>query len=446
MKKYSSYKPSGVEWIGDIPFEWSIIRLKWITEIENSGVWGEDYEFSNSINVPIPTTGQLSIEGKWNYEKMNLRFLSSDEWNRYKCIEGDIVVVKSSGSSSNIITGKCGYISNEDSEKFGFSNFLLRVRPTKINSKLVYYFLSSNLTKQRIERMVSSTTYPNLKVDEYSNSKLLIPPLQEQEQIVKYLDEKTTIIDKLISTKQRKVEILKEQRTTLINQVITKGLNPNVKMKDSGVEWIGEIPEKWNFVRLGVLGNFSKGKGITKDKIKENGFPCIRNGEIYTTYNLRFSEPKSFIDEITTTESVKVKKGTLFFTGDGETLEEIGKCVVYLGEEEIYVGGGINVFTPKTNKISPIYLSYVMSSTSCVYQKSIGGKGEIVVHIYSKQLRDIQFGLPNLEEQKEIVEYLDKHTKEIDDLVSMEQNKIELLKEYRQSLISEIITGKIMVI
>jgi type I restriction enzyme S subunit len=272
------------------------------------------------------------------------------------------------------------------------------------------------------------------------------PPLQEQEQIVNFLDEKTTIIDKLISTKERKIELLKEQRTTLINEVITKGLNPNVKMKDSGVEWIGEIPESWSFVRLGVLGKFSKGKGITKDKIKEKGFPCIRNGEIYTTYHLRFSKPNSFIDEQTINESIKVKKGTLFFTGDGETLEEIGKCVVYLGEEEIYVGGGINVFTPNNEKVSPIYLSYVMSSTSSVYQKSKGGKGEIVVHIYSKQLRDIQFGLPKLDEQQKIVDYLDKHTKEIDDLVQLEQNKIELLKEYRQSLISEVITGKIKVI
>ena len=144
--RYDSYKDSGLEWIGEIPTHWSTDRLKWVSEIENSGVWGEDNEFPNSVNVPIPTTGQLSIDGEWYYDKMNLRNLSNDEWNKYKCIVGDIVVVKSSGSSTNIITGKCGFISEEDSEKFGFSNFLMRVRPKKMIPKLVYYFLSSNLT------------------------------------------------------------------------------------------------------------------------------------------------------------------------------------------------------------------------------------------------------------------------------------------------------------
>ena len=217
MKRYDSYKDSGVEWIGEIPSGWSTDRLKWVSQIDNSGVWGEDDEFPNSVNVPIPTTGQLSIDGEWYYDKMNLRNLSNDEWNKYKCIEGDIVVVKSSGSSTNIITGKCGFISVEDSEKFGFSNFLMRVRPNKMTPKLVYYFLSSNLTKQRIERMVSSTTYPNLKVDEYSNSELLIPPLSEQKQIVSFLDTKTSHIDSLIEKTQRKIELLKEKRTSLIN-------------------------------------------------------------------------------------------------------------------------------------------------------------------------------------------------------------------------------------
>jgi restriction endonuclease S subunit len=438
MRKYQSYKPSGVEWIGEIPVSWNTTKLKYfLDEIITGGTpdtSNEEYWIDNGINwisisditsSPdgiLETKKTISEEGR---KSKNLKVLEPN--SLIYSIYGSIGKVNRIKVPSTIHQGILSFITNKKLNNYYLEKYLIFLQP----------FISS---------FSSSNTQDNLNQDKIKNLFIQVPPLQEQEQIVHYLDEKTNIIDKLISTKQRKVELLKEQRTTLINQVITKGLNPNVKMKDSGMEWIEDIPESWSFVRLGVLGNFSKGKGITKDKIKENGFPCIRNGEIYTTYNLRFSEPKSFIDEITITESIKVKKGTLFFTGDGETLEEIGKCVVYLGEEEIYVGGGINVFTPKTDKVSPIYLSYVMSSSSCVYQKSLGGKGEIVVHIYSKQLRDIQFGLPKLEEQEEIVEYLDKHTKEIDDLVSMEQNKIELLKEYRQSLISEVITGKIKVV
>jgi type I restriction enzyme S subunit len=445
MKKYSSYKTSGVEWIGDIPETWDSGKMKYVLSNNDGGVWGSDVENEFEGNIVIRST-EITIDGNWNFSNPLKRVLTENEIIKSKLYEGDIVITKSSGSPQHI--GKSVIVSKEiELLNCCYSNFVQRIRFRNYNPKLYHFVLNSDIGRSQFQYLTTSSTgLGNLNGSSLNDILLPFIPLQEQEQIVNYLDEKTTIIDKLISTKQRKVELLKEQRTTLINQVITKGLNQKVKMKDSGVEWIGEIPEKWSFVRLGILGKFSKGKGITKDKIKENGFPCIRNGEIYTTYNLRFSKPKSFIDEHTTNESIKVKKGTLFFTGDGETLEEIGKCVVYLGEEDIYIGGGINVFTPNTEKVSPIYLSYVMSSTSCVYQKSKGGKGEIVVHIYSKQLRDIQFGLPSIEEQDKTVEYLDKHTKDIDDLVSMEQNKIELLKEYRQSLISEVITGKIKVV
>jgi type I restriction enzyme, S subunit len=204
MTKYDTYKESGIEWIGKIPNHWEYLRLQWISEIENSGVWGEDDPFKNSVEIPIPTTGQLSKNGVWDYDKMNIRNVSLQEYQKYKCLFGDIVVVKSSGSSSNIITGKCGYISLNDNEKFGFSNFLMRVRPTRINSKLLYYFLQSDITKQRIERMVSSTTYPNLKVEEYVKSGIFVPSKNEQNQIVIFLDEKTTIIDTLIQKPNKK--------------------------------------------------------------------------------------------------------------------------------------------------------------------------------------------------------------------------------------------------
>ena len=443
MKKYQSYKPSGIEWIGDIPIHWERRKLKWdIFYQEGPGL--RTFQFTED-GIRVICVSNITEKGI-DFDTTHTRHISESEYlSKYKhfTVQNNDILLSSSGSIGKV----CRYFFDGAPVILNTSTIRIHSKnPSRYSSDFVRYVLLSNYIQIQLKFLMTGGIVSNFGPSHLDQLLNYIPALKEQEQIVNYLDEKTSIIDKLISTKERKIELLKEQRTSLINEVITKGLNPNVKMKDSGVEWIGEIPESWSFVRLGVLGSFSKGKGITKDKIKENGFPCIRNGEIYTTYNLRFSEPKSFIDETTISESIKVKKGTLFFTGDGETLEEIGKCVVYLGEEEIYVGGGINIFTPHTDKVSPIYLSYVMSSTSCVYQKSIVGKGEIVVHIYSKQLRDIQFGLPIIQEQQEIVEYLDKHTKEIDDLVSMEQNKIELLKEYRQSLISEVITGKIKVI
>jgi type I restriction enzyme S subunit len=262
--------------------------------------------------------------------------------------------------------------------------------------------------------------------------------------MVKYLDEKVELVDKLISTKGKKITLLKEQRISLINQIVTKGLNPNVKMKNSEVELIGEIPEGWKMTRVSNFGTFFKGNGIKKDEVKDEGIPCIRYGEIYTKYDRIVYCPISFIDLETSKNSIQIKKGDILFTGSGETLVDIGKSLLYYGDENIFVGGDIIVLRLKEGN-NPLYLSYLLNSSFVQYQKSLMGRGEIIVHIYSKNIKEIKTPIPPLKEQLQIVEHLDTKTKEIDDLVQLEQKKIDLLKEYRQSLISEVVTGKIKV-
>jgi len=447
MKRYDSYKDSGVEWIGEIPKNWSVKRLKWITEVENSGIWGEDEEFSNSVNVPIPTTGQLSIDGEWYYDKMNLRNLSLQEWVKYKCIEGDIVVVKSSGSSTNIITGKCGYISKEDSEKFGFSNFLLRVRPNKMESKLVYYFLSSNLTKQRIERMVSSTTYPNLKVDEYSNSELLIPPLYEQQQIVSFLDTKTSLIDSLIEKTQRKIELLKEKRTSLINEVVTKGLNPNVEMKDSGVEWIGEIPSGWE---TGKLKNNSDLKISSVDKhIFEEEIQVIvcNYTDVYYNEFITSELPlrKGSCSENEYSNFI-LKRGDVIITKDSESPTDIGvPSLVKENLDNVVCGYHLSIIKSNPKKLVGGYLFRQLQTKRIRSYFEINSNGITRFGLGKSSVLETPLILPPINEQEQIVEYLDDQTQLIDNTISIEEKRIELLKEYRQSLISEVVTGKLKV-
>ena len=362
------------------------------------------------------------------------------ELENFKLMKGDILITKDSEDPKDIgipclvendlIDSVCGYHigilrTNENIEREFYFRY---IQSTDVKD---YFFCESNWI-----------TRFGLGKSSVENLKIPILSIQEQKIISQYLDKKTKQIDSLIEKIEKKIELLKEQKTALINQCVTKGLNPNVEKKDSGVEWIGKIPSHWQLLRLNNLGRFSKGKGITKDKIKVNGNKCIRCGEIYTTYELRFNRTRSFIDDDTSDESVLATKGVLLFTGDGESLEEIGKCIVYEGEEDLYIGGGINVFTPKQEKVIPIYLSYVMNSESVIYQKSRQGKGEIVVHIYSKQLKEIRLGLPSIKEQQQIVEYLDQKTSLIDKIISYENKRLLFLKEYKKSLISEVVTGK----
>ena len=211
--------------------------------------------------------------------------------------------------------------------------------------------------------------------------------------------------------------------------------------KDSGVEWIGEIPEGWKITRMVSVGQFSKGKNITKDELRETGYPCIVYSQLYTEYERLVTSVVSFIDDEKFQQTTKVNPGTFLFTSSGETIEEIGKCVLYDGESEISVGGDMVVFKIHDDLIFDTYfLSYVFNSDFFQYQKSANSRGEIVVHVYERQLRDMRFPIPPFPEQKQISDYLDRKTQKIDDLIEKTERKVALLKEQRFSLINQCVT------
>jgi len=216
-------------------------------------------------------------------------------------------------------------------------------------------------------------------------------------------------------------------------------MSPYPSYKESGVEWIGEIPSGWEIRRIWSLGKFSKGRGIKKDEVKQNGIPCIRYGEIYTDYNRVVYSPKSFIDEETSQNSEPIKKGDVLFTGSGETLEEIGKSIVYFGDYPVFVGGDI-IILRLNDDLDPLFSSFMMNSHYVNSKKTQSGRGGIIVHIYPKQLKGIRVTLPPLQEQQQISNYLDHKTQEIDSLIVKTQLKIELLKEQRISLINQVVT------
>jgi type I restriction enzyme S subunit len=206
--------------------------------------------------------------------------------------------------------------------------------------------------------------------------------------------------------------------------------------KNSGVEWIGDIPSHWALRRGSTIGDYSKGAGITKGEVVEEGFPCVRYGELYTRFNHALHEPVSFIES---PGQVLASRGAIFITASGETVEEIGKCVVYLGDCEISVGGDIIVLDAAQDYDSE-YLSYLINSEGVRCQRAAAGRGGIIVHIYSKNFRQMAFVHPPVEEQERIVAFLDERTGWIDEAVKKTEKKIALLKEQRASLINEVVT------
>jgi type I restriction enzyme S subunit len=434
MKKYSSYKSSGIEWIGDIPETWDCGKMKYVLSNNDGGVWGSDIENEEDGNIVIRST-EITIDGNWDFSNPLKRVLTENEVIKSKLYEGDIVITKSSGSPQHI--GKSVIVSKEiELLNCCYSNFVQRIRFRNYNPKLYHFILNSDIGRSQFKYLTTSSTgLGNLNGSSLNDILLPFIPLQEQEQIVNYLDEKTTIIDKLISTKQRKVELLKEQRTSLVNQVITKGLNPNVKMKDSGVEWIGEIPEEWNIVPLFTISRHTKEKNEDNEKVVLSlSYGKIKVRDVESNFGLL---PESFNDY----QRIRPEYIVLRLTdlqNDKKSLR-VGLSTLNGIITPVYV-------SLKTNEkmLSKFLFYHLYNSDLKKILYTLGGGLRQTLRF--DELKKFPVPLMSLVEQQKIIEYLDKQTKEIDDLVSMEQNKIELLKEYRQSLISEVITGKIKIL
>ena len=310
--------------------------------------------------------------------------------------------------------------------------------------RFLYYLLPHQL--KIINDITYFTTVKHLSIFDIYEQSVLIPPINEQKLISQYLDKKTQTIDSLIEKIVKKIQLLKEQKTALINQYVTKGLNPNVEMKNSGIEWIGEIPKHWGIKRLTILGDFSKGKNITKSDLVDIGLPVILYSHIYTKYDRSTSIVDSYISKDKSIGSTKIQSHTFLFTSSGETKEDIGKSILYRGLEDVFIGGDMVVYKFRdSDSFDPDYYSFVFNSFNCQCQKSSLSRGEIVVHIYEKQLREIRVCIPPIDEQKKIKDCLIAIEKKSMKLQENLQNKVQLLEEYRQSLIFSVVTGKIRI-
>ena len=282
------------------------------------------------------------------------------------------------------------------------------------------------------------------------NNPIVIPPLSEQQQIVSFLDTKTSLIDSLIEKTKRKIELLKEKRTSLINEVVTKGLNPNVEMKNSGVEWIGEIPIHWTVQPVKYLsspekdsivdGPFGSSINVNED-YGDFEIPVIRTVNItdkgFNSKDLKFMRTEKFQE----LKRHKVIPNDILFSKVGT----IGNVCLFPNEfdEGILSTTGscrIRVDTQKINRNWMVY-SLLKHKPQFIF---LSGQN-VQPFLNMTTIKDVKLGIPPLSEQQQIVSYLDEQTQLIDNTISIEEKRIELLKEYRHSLISEVVTGKLKV-
>lgn len=422
FKRYDSYKNSGVEWLGEIPIHWEIVRLgsKFIERKEKVS----DKDFKPLSVTKTGVVPQLDSAAK------------TDDGDNRKLVRKDDFVINSRSDRKD----------SSGLSKFEGSVSLINIvlKPLDINLEYSNFMLKCNGFIEEFYRNghgivadLWTTRFWDMK-----SIMLPIPPKDEQEKIALYLDEKIAKIDASISGKEKFIELLKEQKQIIINDAVTKGLNKNAKFKNSGVEWLGQIPSHWEVIRLGSLGIFSKGNGISRNELVADGIPAILYGDIYTKYNYQAIEIKNFISTETSLKAVKISENDILLTGSGETKDDIGKCVVFKGKEA-FAGGDIIIF--KQDKNNSTFLAYSLNSSYSIMQKTIMAKGEIIVHIYSSMLKELLLPLPPKDEQEKIVEYIENKIYKIDKLVNLEQECIKSLKEYKASLIDSVVTGKVKV-
>jgi len=310
-----------------------------------------------------------------------------------------------------------------------------------LNSIFLEYYLI--YFKEYVSLFSSSNTQENLNQEKVSNFQIPFPSPQEQTQIVSFLDTKTQKIDELIDKTEKKIELLKEKRISLINHCLTKGLNPNVEMKDSGVEWIGEIPRDWNLISLKhlVSTKITDGPHETPEFVDE-GIPFLSVESVHDN-KLDFNRKRGFITEETHKEyskKCKPQRDDIFLVKSGSTT---GKSTIVETDEEFNIWSPLCIIRSDKSKVTPRFTFTSLQSFYFRRFVELGWSFGTQPNIGMGVIENIRIIVPPLSEQTQIVKYLDEQTQKIDSTVEKESQRIELLKEYRQSLISEVVTGKV---
>lgn len=424
MEKYSSYKDSGVQWLGQIPNHWEVNRIASYFSERKTKVSDKDF-------APLSVTKMGILPQLENVAK-------TDDGDNRKLVKANDFVINSRSDrrGSSGVSPLDGSVS--------LINIVLEPRHG-INPGYCNYLLKSYAFIEEFYRNGHGIVADlwTTRYDEMKTIKICIPPYQEQESISSYLDAATAKIDEAIAQQQRMIDLLNERERIIIERAVTKGINKDVELIDSGVDYIGAIPSHWETRRLGVLGQFTKGGNISRDDLDEDGpEPAILYGDIYTKYFVKVSDIKNHISSKTASASVLATCGDLLMTGSGETKEDIGKTVVLLAEKA-FIGGDVIQFKQTQNDSR--YLSYVLNSKYSQDYRYRMSKGEIVVHIYPYSLKDLRITLPPIPEQKQIADYLDTRLQAIDNLKQVVLQQIDILQERKQIIVNDVVTGRVKV-
>ena len=437
FQPYPTYKPSGVKWLGDVPAHWEVMQLGRMGKF-SKGIGGTK-EDEVPEGISCVRYGDLYTSHKF-FIQDSRAFITKERALEYSPIEYGDVLFAASGETIEEI-GKSAVNLIESQAYCGGD--VIRFRPrVDLDARFSGYAIDSPQSQYQKSCMGRGITVMHIYANRLKYLWLGLPPIHEQTAIVRYLDHVDDRIRRYVSAKERLIALLVEERQAVIHRAGTRGLDPNVRLKPSGVKWLGDVPAHWEVMQLGRMGKFSKGIGGTKEDEVPEGISCVRYGDLYTSHKFFIQDSRAFITKERALEYSPIEYGDVLFAASGETIEEIGKSAVNLIESQAYCGGDVIRFRPRVD-LDARFSGYAIDSPQSQYQKSCMGRGITVMHIYANRLKYLWLGLPPIHEQTAIVEYLDKTTADIDAAIGRARRQIELLREYRTRLIADVVTGKL---
>ncbi|MCU4407497.1 restriction endonuclease subunit S [Acinetobacter junii] len=438
---YAEYKDSGVEWLGEVPNDWDILSIARVSNKITNGYVGatRDIFFDSGIRY------LQSLHIKNNNINFHTPYYVSESWSNEKSKsilkEGDVLIVQ---------TGDIGQVAAVTKEFEGCNcHALIIVSGTeKISGFYLAWLLNSNYGRQTLKSIQTGALHPHLNCDAIKDIKIPLPDIDIQNKITSFLDHETTKIDHLIEKQQQLIELLKEKRQAVISHAVTKGLNPNVPMKDSGVEWLGQVPEHWGITPLKHQVETINGFGFSSNDFCDEGVPFIRAGNIKqkSINNVEIFLPQEIVNKY---KRVILSAGDVVISmvGSDPTVKE--SAVGQIGIIPTHFEGAVpnqNVVILREKKCNLLkkYLFYSLCSTA--YRTHL----DIFSHklanqaiISSSLIISAKFTMPRVDEQLEIINYLDNQLLKFDQMMLKAESAIQLMQERRTALISAAVTGKI---
>ncbi|HEB9306856.1 TPA: restriction endonuclease subunit S [Campylobacter coli] len=413
-----NFKDSGIEWLGEIPQHWEVSKFKYFYRSN----MGETILAQDLKDEGVPIYSATEDDKFFGRIKNPINLLNINDF-----------VIPARGNSIGAVK-----IVKEKSTCTQTTIFSKQFK--EMNPYYVYYFLSGY---RKFLFEFTQTAIPQITISQVNDNPILYPPLKEQEQIANFLDEKCEQIVNFIEKKEKLISLLKEQKQVLINETITKGLDKNVNFKDSGIEWLGEIPQHWEIVKLKYLGNFQNGISINSEAFGV-GYPFVSYGDVYNNISIPF-DVKGLVNSTEIDRKVySVKQGDIFFTRTSETIDEIGISSVCLKtiENAVFAGFLIRFRANKKildNNFAKFYFRRNLNQYFFAKENGLVTRASLGQELLGK----LPVIIPPLKEQKQIANFLDEKCEKIDLLIEKTKKQIKLIKEYKTTLINQAVCGRI---